>query len=157
VHGVARDRQAPSHRVRDVRRARLGSEDLPAGLGAEQRACRRLAGADRKRRRHPREQRRVAEALPGFEHLDRLAVVHDVHRPGDDHPQSASRQAILDQHGLPGVVGVLDGAGGERPQLLRIERVERRVMGKECVQVLHVEPRNCVRIAPGTYTGHVGA
>ena len=99
----------------------------------------------------------MAEALPGFEHLDRLAVVHDVHRAGEDHPQPRCRQAVLDQDRFPGVVGALHGAGGERPQIVRIERAERRVTGEECVQLLHVEPRNCVRIKPGTYTGHVGA
>jgi hypothetical protein len=29
--------------------------------------------------------------------------------------------------------------------------------GQECVQVLHVGPRNCVRIAPGTGPGYVSA
>src|SRR5246500_4351663 len=36
----------------------------------------------------------------------------------------------------------------EIPPLLRAQRVERRKPGQECVQVLHVGPRNCVRIAP---------
>jgi len=99
----------------------------------------------------------MAEALSGLEYLDRLAVVDDVHRAGEDHPQPLGRQAVLDQHRLPSVVRVLDGAGGERSQLARIERVERRVTGEKCVQVLHVKRRNCVRIAPGTCTGQVGA
>ena len=99
----------------------------------------------------------MAEALARLEHLDRLPVVHDVHRPGEDHPQPGRRQTVLDEHRLAGVVRVLLGAGGKLAELVRIERVERGVTGQECVQVLHVGTRNCVRITPGTCTGHVGA
>ena len=99
----------------------------------------------------------MPKALARFEHLNRLAVVHDVHRAGEDHPQPRSRQAVLDQHRLAGVIRVLLRPGGKLPQLTGIECVKRGVTGEECVQLLHVEPRNCVRIAPGTCTGQVGA
>ena len=47
--------------------------------------------------------------------------------------------------------------GDELSQLVRTQPVERRVPRKKCVQLLHVKRCNCVRITPGTCTGHVGA
>ena len=70
VHGVPGARQALAHRPRDVRRARLACRARRRdACGASSAQRRRLARADRERRRHPRQQRRVAEALAGLEHL----------------------------------------------------------------------------------------
>ena len=72
------------------------------------------------------------------------------HRPGVGSPSSTSTAS-------PVVYARSVAPAASVAQLVGIERVERRVAGEECVQLLHVEPRNCVRIAPGTCTGHVGA
>ena len=74
-----------------------------------------------------------------------IALVDELHRAAQDHPQPGGWLAVLDQWRLPGLVHALLGGGGESPQLGGRERVERRVASQECVQVLHVGPRNCVR------------
>ncbi len=136
--------QRPGH----VGHARLGGQHPPGGVGREQHAARRLARAHGERGRHPGEQRRMPEALPGLEHLDDLARVHHVHRPGDDDPQTGGRWAVLDQQHGARLVLVDGRLRGQLVQLLGRQRVERRVPGQECVQVLHVRHRNCVRIVP---------
>jgi hypothetical protein len=86
---------------------------------------------------------------PGFEHLNRLALVHDIHRSGEDDPQPGGGRAVLDQGDFAGRVGALCHLRRDLTNQFGIERRERRVTEKKCVQVLHAEPGNCVRIAYG--------
>ena len=64
--------------------------------------------------------------------------------PGEDHPQPGGRRAVLDQDDLARASCALRVAAAMLAQLLGCERVERRMAGEECVQVLHVEtPQLC--------------
>ena len=85
------------------------------------------------------------------------ALVDDSHRAVEDHPQPQSRSPILDQSDIPRFKAVLPGPLERRLDLLRIDPVERRVARKECVKVLHVGGRNCVRIASVTGYGDMRA
>ena len=99
----------------------------------------------------------MAEALARFEHLDDLALVDDVHRAAEDHPQAQCRSPVLDESDIPRFKRVLRGPLERRSDLLRIDPVEWRVARKECVKVLHVGGRNCVRIASVTGYGDMRA
>ena len=83
--------EALAQRSGHVGHARLGGQHPPRGVGREQGAAGGLARAHGERRRHPGQQRRVAEALAGLQHLDHLALVHDVHRPGERPPTARWR------------------------------------------------------------------
>jgi hypothetical protein len=148
VDGLTGSDQALSHRPGDVRGARLGAEQTAARRGAKHQAGRNLARAHRERRRHAGQQRRMAEALPRLQHLDHLALVDEIDRAGEDHPQSVRRLAVLDEHDLARLLAVLGGARRQARQLRGIDAVKRGMTGEECVQVLHVRRLNCVRIAP---------
>ena len=65
--------------------------------------------------------------------------------------------AVLDKRRLARVESVLRGPLERRPDLLRIDPVEGRVARQECVKVLHVGGRNCVRIASVTRYGDMRA
>ncbi len=157
VHGVPGVGQALAHRHRDVRGPGLSPKEPASRLDTEQSAGGRLARAHAERGRHAGQHRGMPEAFAGLEHLDRLPLVDEIHRAREDHPHAGCRQSVLDQHRLAGLERVLLGARRETAQLIGAERIERRVTGKECVQVLHVKRCNCVRIAPGTRLGQVGA
>jgi hypothetical protein len=140
--------EALAQRAGHIGHARLGGQHSPRGAGREQGAAGGLARAYGERGRHAGEQRRVPEALTGLEHLDDLARVHDVHRPGDDNPQAGGGRPVLHQQHGARLVLADGGLGGQLAQLLRGQRVKRRVPGEECVQVVHVRHRNCVRMVP---------
>ena len=157
VDRVAGSGQPLAHRRRHVGGAGDRPQQPSRRVSGEQQAARGLARAHGERGRHPGQQRRMAEALARFEHLDDLALVDDVHRAGEDHPQSQGRGSVLDEGRLTGVESVLRRPLERRSDLLRIDPVERRVARKECVKVLHVGGRNCVRIASVTRHGDMRA
>jgi len=99
----------------------------------------------------------LPERLPWFEHLDDLALVEEIHRSGEDHPQPIGGLTVFDEDHFAGRKSPIEGIRRERAQLVGIESVERRVTRQKCVQVLHVGPLNCVRIAPGTRSGDMPA
>jgi hypothetical protein len=99
----------------------------------------------------------MAEGLPRLEHLNHLALVDQIHRAGEDHPQSRGRRSVLDQDRLARLERLLSRGLDQGRDLLRGQAIKRRLPGEKCVQVLHVEPRNCVGIAPVTRPAQVGA
>ena len=99
----------------------------------------------------------MTEALPGLKHLDRLAFVEQLHRSGEEYPEPRRGKAIFDEHSLPRSIRELGCVRSQRSPSLWVERVKRRVMGEECVQVLHAVLHNCVRIATVTHPGEVAA
>ena len=155
VDGLPGAGQPLAHRRGNKRDPGLGTEQAARRSGLKPHAPRGLVGPDREGRRHAGQQRRVTEALARLEHLDHLALVDQLHRAGEDHPQSGGRLAVLHQHHLAGPQLAFDGGGDELPELVGVEAVEGRVPSQECVQVLHVGPRNCVRIAPLCATSDV--
>ena len=99
----------------------------------------------------------MPEAFARFEHLDDLALVDDVHGAVENHPQSQRRSPVLDQGDVARIEGAFLDPLERRPDLLWIDPIERRVARQECVKVLHVGGRNCVRIASVTRSGDMRA
>ena len=147
--------QARAHRPCHVAHAGVRGEDAPGGRRAQQRTTRGLAGADGERGRHSAQQRGVPEALTRLEHHDRLALVQKLERAAQHGVQARRRHAVLDQNGLTGLQADLPRPGHRRGELFRGELVERRLQREKCVQVLHVEPNNCVQISPGRRFEHL--
>ena len=144
VDGVAGAGEAHAHRLRDVGRSRLGPEQPPGVAGAEQSAGGRLARAHRERRGHPAQQRGVTEALARPERLDHLALVPEVHRAGQDHPQPGRPGPVLDEHRLSGGEALPAHRLRDGAQLAGVEGIERRMVGQEGIEVLDVGRRRSV-------------
>ena len=129
-------------RRREIADAGRASEDCERLIAPDQPAHGPLAGPDRERRREAAEQGWVAEALPGADRVDDLALVQQLDQALAHDEQMFRRRAVLEQYHVARLVDPFLDAARECGQLVRLQRVEGWKAGEElgdvvCVHRLH--------------------
>lgn len=131
VHRVAGADQAVTEAAGDVGHAGGVAEHPQRGTLADQQARDVGVRTHGERRGEAREQRRMAEALARLEHVDDLVAVDELHRPAAHDVEPGGGIAVLHQQRGARLAPHRHRRLGRRGQLLRRQRVERRVAGKE--------------------------
>ena len=145
VHDVTGLDEPVAQGCRDVPCTRGPREHLERPLAWNEVARRLLARPHRERRREPGQQRRVPEALPGLEHVDDLALVHQLHAAVPDDEQMLGGRRVLDERVLAGRVARDGRRRGNAGQDLGVERVERGIGGQKRANLLCVHCLHCSR------------
>jgi len=120
----------------DVRGSRWVAQDAERWLAGDEERRRVLVGDHAEGRREAAEQRRMPEALTGLEGVHDPILVNQVHGPRVDDVHALGRLAVLHEGGRALRQGdELRGFGGRTP-LVRVHRIERRLMREELCELV---------------------